>query len=248
MKILLICGHGEGDPGAVGNGFKEADLVREIIPKLKGLLSPYAEVDVFDTTKNMYKYLKAGNSFNFKKYDYVFELHFNAGVNDKSGNKKTTGTEILVHPNEKGISVEETILKKIEKLGFKNRGVKRRTNLLNMNTCKGKQGVSYALFEVCFIDDLDDITLYQAKKNDIIKAITEGIVEGFKLNKSVNNSMNKVEPSEQLLVSADDITKELNHSFFPITDMEKFSKELNEAKEKNSSLYWGFYKLVNKIK
>jgi hypothetical protein len=80
------------------------------------------------------------------------------------------------------------------------------------------------------------MTLYKTKKNDIIKAVADGIVKGFKLNK------------EPLLTSANDITQELNNSFFPITDKEKFVKELDEAKKNNSSLYWGFYKLVNKIK
>ena len=62
--------------------------------------------------------------------------------------------------------------------------------------------------------------------------------------KDVHSLMNKVE----LLISPNDITWELNHSYFPITDMERFVNELDEAKQKNSSLYWGFYKLVNKIK
>lgn len=248
MKILLICGHGAGDTGAIGNGYKEAELVREAAPKLKNILSDYAEVTLFDPTKNMYKYLKAGNSFNFKRFDYVFEWHFNACVNDEIGDGKTTGTEILVHNLEKGISVEELIVNNIAKLGFENRGVKRRTNLQNMNACKRKQGVSYALLETCFIDDHDDMILYQTKKNDIIKAIADGIIEGFKLNSSTDNSMNTVEPTEQFLTSANDITWELNNSFFPITDTEKFVKELDEAKQKNSSLYWGYYKLVNKIK
>ena len=250
MKILLICGHGAGDPGAIGNGYEEAALVRELAPKLKNILSNYAEITLFDPNKNMYKHLKS-NSFNFKEFDYVFEWHFNACVNDKTGNGKTTGTEILVHELEKGISVEQLIVNNIAKLGFTNRGVKRRTNLQNMNVCKKKQGVSYALLETCFIDDFDDISLYNLKKDDIIRAVADGIIEGFKLNKSVNNSINSVEPAEpveQLLTSANDIAWELNHSFFPITDMEKFVKELDEGKQKNSSLYWGFYKLVNKIK
>ena len=53
---------------------------------------------------------------------------------------------------------------------------------------------------------------------------------------------------EQMLTSANDIVWELNNSYFPITEAEKFVKELEEAKQKNSSLYWGYYKLVNKIK
>jgi N-acetylmuramoyl-L-alanine amidase len=241
MKILLICGHGAGDPGACAFDYQEATLVREAAPKLKNILSNYAEVTMFDPDKNMYKYLKAGNSFNFKEFDYVFELHFNAF------NKKAMGTEILVHSLEKGTSVEELIVKNIAELGFKNRGVKRRTDLQNMNICKKVQGVSYALLETCFVDNFDDISLYNLKKDDIIKAIAEGIIEGFKLTQfknDVQSSTNKVE----LLTSANDITWELNNSFFPIAEKEKFMKELDEAKQKNSSLYWGFYKLVNKIK
>lgn len=51
-----------------------------------------------------------------------------------------------------------------------------------------------------------------------------------------------------MLETANDIVWELNHSYFPITETAKFVKELEEAKKKNSSLYWGYYKLVNKIK
>lgn len=50
------------------------------------------------------------------------------------------------------------------------------------------------------------------------------------------------------LTSANDITWELNNTYFPITDTKKFVSELEEAKKNNSSLYWGFYKLVNNIK
>lgn len=55
-------------------------------------------------------------------------------------------------------------------------------------------------------------------------------------------------PEDSYITSANDITWELNHSYFPITEKAKFVKELEEAKAKNSSLYWGYYKLVNKIK
>ena len=235
-KILLICGHGEGDPGAVGNGYQEATLVREIAPKLKNVLSDYAEVTLFDVNKNMYKYLKQ-TSFNFRGFDYVLELHFNAF------DGKASGTEILVHNLETGISVEEKIVNNISKLGFKNRGVKRRTDLQNMNVCK-KQGVSYALLETCFIDNSKDMDLHNSKKDDIIKAIADGIIEGFGLNKFKND----VQSSVNLLISPNDITWELNHTYFPISDIGRFVKELEEARVKNSSLYWGFYKLVNKIK
>ena len=55
-------------------------------------------------------------------------------------------------------------------------------------------------------------------------------------------------PEDGFLTSANDIVWELNHSYFPITETAKFIRELEEARLKNSSLYWGYYKLVNKIK
>lgn len=237
MKILLICGHGAGDPGACAFGYKEAYLVRDYAPMLKDKLSKYAEVTIFDTDKNMYEYLKTGHSFNFKNYDYILELHFNAAVNDVNGDGKTTGTEILVHQNEKGTSVEQSILKNICGLGFRNRGIKVRSDLLNMNVCKGKQGVSYALLETCFIDDADDIKLYIDKKSHIVEAIANGIIFGFGLK-----------AKQTYLESANDIAWELNHSYFPIIEMSNFVKALDKAKKESSPLYWGYYKLVNKIK
>lgn len=236
MKILIICGHGDGDPGACACGCKEADLVREYAPTLRKALSQYAEVDLYDTSKNMYKQLKNGMAFNFKNYDYVLELHFNAAAKDPIGNGITTGTEIIVHTSEKGITVEQLILDKICSLGFKNRGVKKQNNLLNMNVCKGTQGVSYALLETCFIDDADDMALYTSKKTKIVTAIAAGIVDGFGL-----------EPIKKTLESASDIAHELNKSHFPIYEMENFIKALEGAKKDSSPLYWGYYKLVNHV-
>ena len=109
MKILLVAGHGNGDPGACAFGYKESDLTREVVKALIPKLSSYASVEAFDYNKNLYTYLKSGGKCNFSKYDYVLEIHFNAGVNDSVGNGRTTGTEILVHTSESGTTVEDKI-------------------------------------------------------------------------------------------------------------------------------------------
>ena len=183
MNILLIAGHGGGDPGACACGYKEADLTREVAAALLPKLSAYAKTELFDTSKNMYTYLKNGGKCDFSKYNYVLEIHFNAAAADTAGNGKTTGTEILVHSTESGTTVEEAIINRIAALGFKNRGIKRRSDLQNMNICKKTYGVSYALIETCFIDDRDDVNLYQSKKSEVINAIVDGIASGFGLKK-----------------------------------------------------------------
>ena len=179
LKILLIAGHGEGDPGAVSNGYQEAVLTREVVGKLKPQLEKYADVTIADTGKNWFTY-KNRVTLDFSPYDYVLEIHFNAAANDTKGNGKTTGTEIYITESEKTHGVETEIVNGISALGFKNRGVKRK-NWSVIARAKS-QGVSSALLEVCFIDDLDDMKLYQAQKDNIVKSIANGVVKGFGLS------------------------------------------------------------------
>lgn len=178
MKILLIAGHGQGDPGAVANGYKEADLTREVVKLLKPQLDNYADVTAAETSRNLYAIIKNGEPFDFSEYDYVLEIHFNAGAS-KNKDGKTTGTEIYITTSEKTHGVETGIVQGISNIGFKNRGVKRE-NWAVIQRAK-QQGVSSALLEVCFIDDADDMKLYQAKKADIVKAVANGIIKGFRL-------------------------------------------------------------------
>lgn len=184
-KILLIAGHGDGDCGAVGCGYQEADLTREMVKLIKPYLDRYADTTIADIGKNWYEYIcKKKNSFNFKAYDYVLEVHFNACVKDYEGNGYTTGTEIYITHAEKGETVEQGIVKNISALGLKNRGVKKK-NWSLIHHIKS-QGVSSALLEICFIDDADDMAIYKDKKNEIAKAIAKGIIDGFKLTKPID--------------------------------------------------------------
>ena len=50
MKILLIAGHGAGDPGASGCGYKEANLTRELVNLIAPKLRKYATVDAVSYT------------------------------------------------------------------------------------------------------------------------------------------------------------------------------------------------------
>lgn len=181
MKILLIAGHGAGDSGAIGCGYKEADLTREVVTLVKSKLSSYATVEIADMSVNWFDN-RAKLPLN--DVDYVLEVHFNACVNDVKGNGATTGTEIYVTLDEKGTTVEENIIKGIAGLGLRNRGV-RRKNWAVIKHCKNR-GISSALLETCFIDDADDMKIYKAKKDSIAEAIVKGIVDGFGLKKTAD--------------------------------------------------------------
>ena len=223
MNILLIAGHGQGDPGASANGYTEAILVRELATFIKQRLSLYATVEIFETNKNMYKYLKSGGNFDFSPYDYILELHFNAGGG--------YGTEILVHTKQQGTSVEQKIVDRIETLGFRNRGVKRRSDLLNINKIFS-MGKDYALLETCFIDSASDMSRYNV--THVAEAIADGIIAGFGLTTN---------PCPQEIVSVNDIVWDLHYHGI-ISNKDLWLKKLNE----DTNSYWLARKCANYIR
>lgn len=195
MKILLISGHGAGDPGAVSQFGKEADETIYMVEEIKKTLSKYAEVDLYPTERNAFSDVKKGKlAVNFANYGYVFEVHFNACVNDTKGNGVTTGTEIYVTIAEKTVGVENRVLKAIAAFGLKNRGVKRK-NYRVIARAKAA-GVSSALLETCFIDDKDDMQIYSSKKEKIAEAIAIAIAEQFGIKKTTAASGSQVAPKE----------------------------------------------------
>ncbi len=221
MKILLIAGHGQGDPGACGCGHQEANLTREVVAMVKPKLERYAEVVVADTSVNWFN---NKSSLPLSGVNYALEVHFNACVNDQDGNGVTTGTEIYVTTREEGVTVESGIVEKISALGLKNRGVKKK-NWSVINYIKNK-GISSALLETCFIDDKDDMLVYLSKKNQIADAIVDGIVEGFGLKKIE-------EPNTGELTSVNDIVWELSQRGI-LSDTQLWLKKLEE----DSNAYW----------
>ena len=159
---LVIAGHGDGDPGAIGNGYKERDLTLEVT----NLLDAQHENIHAYTAHNVYA---QGNLATIAKgYETVTEIHFNAF------NKTAKGTEVLIHSAYEPDGVDTKILNVLSKY-FQNRGIKKRSDLGNMNIAYNK-GINYRLVEVCFIDNAEDIKIYQANKNKIAKEIAEAIL------------------------------------------------------------------------
>ena len=109
---------------------------------------------------------------NKHKADLDVSIHFNAGAGDKKGNGKTTGTEVYVYSATSAAKpAAERVVKKIAALGFKNRGVKIRTDLYVLSQTNSPA----MLIECCFVDDKDDVELYDYKK--MAAAIVAGILE-----------------------------------------------------------------------
>lgn len=187
MNILLISGHGAGDPGATssigGVAYREADQTRRVTAALQAALTGYCDVTVYPTDRNAFEDHKKGTLASvakFSQYDFALEVHFNA-LSASGADGKTKGTEIYVPTTETNIVAAQAIVNATASNGLTNRGVKR-YNWAVISRAK-QSGVPAALLEICFIDDADDMAVYQNKFAQIIQSIADGIVRGLGLKK-----------------------------------------------------------------
>lgn len=184
---MIIKAHAGHNPdGKIGSGavglIKESTEARKVT-KLVVKYLRQAGHKVYNNTvnngKNQTDILnKLIAKINKSACDLVASIHFNSGANDAKGNGDTTGTEVLVYAlNQKPRSFANHILSEISKLGFDSRGVKARPELAILNQSKAPA----LLVECCFVDDKDDVKLYDAEK--MAQAITLGILNSLDLQK-----------------------------------------------------------------
>ena len=125
------------------------------------------------------------------------------------------GTEIYVTPREATVGTENLILQNMEELGYRNRGVKTE-NFLVINKVKNL-GVSSALLETCFVDDVDDMELYERKFDETMNAITRGICDGFGVGYTEEDTDDSTDEPEE---SADCMSREEKEYYVNCTYLE----------------------------
>lgn len=192
MRIGVHAGHnpdGKVSCGAIGL-IKESTEARKVKDEVIRLLK-LAGHTVFDFTVNngistsdiVNKQVRQSNA---QQLDLTVAIHFNSGAKDVKGNGRTTGVEVLMTSID-GIkkTTGERICSNVAKLGYRNRGNKKRTDLGFLNKTVAKA----ILVECCFVDDYDDIKLYNYKT--MAKAIAEGIHGGV-INEPTQNTSSKL--------------------------------------------------------
>lgn len=208
FRLLVMAGHGRNvdgswDPGAVGCGYQEANLARELRDLIKAAADQAGVPCDVAPDRNHYSYFKAGGQYDVSAYNYVLEIHFNASATaDQSGDGIKKGSMVYIDQSETGHSVEDVILSNLYSLGSRQAwdGVvvaqRQWPSGLMVQSRIRAQGVSHAVLETCFITDWDDVSWYLANKTKIASAIVAGIQQGFGLNYAVVTKpyMVKVEP------------------------------------------------------
>lgn len=163
MRINVHAGHnpaGKAACGAVGiiNESTENRRVKdEVISQLRELGHTVYDCTVDNGSGQADVLNKIVAKCNAHEVDLDVSLHFNSGANDKTGNGKTTGTEVWVYPGDrKALEYARKISAAISEIGFKNRGVKTSKDLYVLRNTKA----TAILVEGCFVDDKDDVELY----------------------------------------------------------------------------------------
>lgn len=167
MAVFLSAGHNpkgiKVDPGAVGNGFREADLAvefRDLVIKECEKLGLKVIQDKDDERLGSYlERIKTGSG------SVVLEFHFDASVNATA-----TGTTALIEAEadrlDKAFAKELVDLTAFT-LGIKNRGV-----ISEAQSHRGSLGLMreygiICLLELAFISNNQDVQLYKANKEKL---------------------------------------------------------------------------------
>ena len=184
MAIYSIhAGHGKQDSkscGAYTSLLKESVANREVKDEVIRLLKTDGHT-VYDDTVDypssasdcVNKQVKNTNSHS--NVSLAIGIHFNSGRNDLKGDNSIGGFEVIVC-NNSGTkqTIGKRICSKMEGLGFRNRGVKLNSGLGFLKNTKCQS----MIVEVCFVDDKDDVELYnKLGVKQIAKAIVEGILD-----------------------------------------------------------------------
>ena len=177
--VYVDAGHGWSsgtwDSGALGNGYKEANLTADLAKRVCDYLKSYG-VNYYSnygsTQATGLNYDKRQKDAYDRGCTMLVSIHFN------SFNGSATGYESYIHSKHApaGSSTIQSILMNHLATAFSGTTVKNRGSK-SAKLAVTSTYVPATLLEICFIDNASDMKVYQAKKDTIAKQIALGIVE-----------------------------------------------------------------------
>lgn len=192
-RVVIDPGHGGHDPGAVGNGLREKDIVLKIARYMSNYIKAnYKGIEV-KMTRNSDKFIslsgraKIANDF---KADAFVSIHINAGPSSANG------YEDFIYNGNVGSNTKQlqnSLNARISKLFGRNRGKKRANFSVLRNT-----RASAVLTENGFISNKSD-AIFLKKDNNLKKigeAHAKAIAEFFGLAKASKKSSGGSKPKK----------------------------------------------------
>ena len=180
LRFNIHAGHNPSGQVACGSvGYlNESDENREVclrvVDKLRALGHEVYDCTVNDGANQKDVLQKIVSNCLKNEVDFDVSIHFNAIKHEEVSDGKTKGTEVWIYPGSEAESVAKAVCESISELGFTNRGVKTSDKLYVLKNTKAPA----LLIECCFVDDVDDVLLYNVEKmaNAIVKGLTGSAV------------------------------------------------------------------------
>ena len=161
--IFIIAGHGDGDPGASGNGYKEYERVRALAKKIKAYGGD--NVTVGDTSRDWYKD-NLISSLNISKDWQIVELHM-----DGASASSARGGHVIINSGYDPDKYDKALAEFISGiLPGRASTIVKRSDLANPKRAAAK-GYPYRLLECGFITNAQDVKIFNSQMDDIAKGI-----------------------------------------------------------------------------
>ena len=189
QRVYIDAGHGGGDSGAIGSGYREFDLTSELSNLVGDALSTYyPSVNYYVNTSGINYTLRADDAVS-KGCDSFVSIHFNS-----ASSSTATGTESYVYATSSkrhanSIQLQNVVHNRlVSATGLTDRGKKQ----ADFTVCRAP--MPSTLLEIAFISNANDMRLYQLYKQNIAYAIAQGIAEfvGENASSDTNGSWVKV--------------------------------------------------------
>jgi len=236
MKIFLDAGHssGGGDTGAEGFNLREQDITFGIVMLLAKKLSDVG-FDIMVSRENAGDVLGTNASTSLSKRaslantwgaDVFVSIHCNASTNNTAN-----GTEVYTFNTlSKALPLAKRIQSKIvEILGTTDRGTKTANFAVLRET-----SMPAVLVETAFISNKEDSDKLKTRQADFADAIFMAVCDEY----NVSYEVKTYETAEEILNKLTELIE--------IIDMQTALEQIQDAKDKNNSLYWILNKIVNR--
>ena len=176
MAVFISAGHNpkgiKVDPGAVGNGYHEADLTVEFRNLVVSELAKRKIIAITDKDdERLGEYL---NRIKTGSGSVVLEFHFDAAVSPSA----TGATSLFGSDADR---LDKAFAKELVDATANKKKKKNRGSLSEADSHRGRLGLMreqgiVSLLEICFISNISDLNKYNANKNALATKIAEIII------------------------------------------------------------------------
>lgn len=170
--ILISAGHGGGDSGAVGHGYKEAELALALRDRVAGILRAKGYEVLEDGADGVNDPLKKAIAL-AKQATVSAEIHFNA-----SANPSATGVEVLAKPKHRLLArrISQAIA---QSLNLRTRGTDGgyKADNSGQHHRLGFCEAGGVIIEVCFISNKEDLTRFLMSREQVAQGIADALAD-----------------------------------------------------------------------